>query len=104
MSIMNSTKNSTSGSQFQGLRDEVVLIDHLSVNEFKFNETLGVCTCPSGNYAMAIKAMHDKAQDWLDTATNGKLYQRQLWFMLEKHLLPRVGYSISSNTHPHSRH
>ena len=74
----------------------MVLINHLSVDEFK--ETLRVYKCPLGDYARAIKAMQDKAQDWLDTAENGKLHLRQLWFMLEKHCLPGVGYVIRSNT------
>ena len=75
---------------------DVVLIDHLSVNESK--ETLGVFTCPSGDCSRVIKAMQDKAQDWVDTAKNGNLHRRQLWFMLEKQFWPRVGYGISSNT------
>ena len=76
---------------------EVVLINnHLSVNESK--ENLGVYTCPSGDCATTIKAMHDKAQDWLHMAKNGNLHWRQLWSMLEKQFWPRVGYGIGSNT------
>ena len=60
--------------------DEVVLINHISVNESK--KTLRVYTCPSGDCASAIKAMQYKAQDWLDTAKNGNLHRWQLWFML----------------------
>ena len=67
----------------------MVLIDHLPVDGSK--ETLGVCTCPLGDYAMTIKDMHDKAQDWLNTATNGKLHRRQLWFMLEQNFGPEWG-------------
>ena len=54
---------------------EVVLIDHLLVDESK--ETLEVYTCPSGDCVGAIKAIQDKAQYCLDTSKDGKLHWRK---------------------------
>ena len=73
-------------------------IEHLSVDTAK--ETLGVFSCPSGKAKGQIKAMQTKAQEWIDRAKEGKLRRRDVWFLLEHQLWPKVGYGISSLSAP----
>jgi len=61
----------------------MVPIKHLSVDTAK--ETLGVYTCPSGKAKAQIKAMQQKAQDWIDRAKEGKMRRRDIRFLLGHH-------------------
>ena len=69
-------------------------IAHLSVDTAK--ETLGVHTCPSGKGEAQIEAMQEKTQEWLDRAKEGKLRRKDVWFLLDHQLWPRVGYGLCS--------
>ncbi len=73
-------------------------IKHLSVDTAK--ETLGVFSCPSGKAKGQIMAMQTKAQEWIDRAKEGKLRRRDVWFLLDHQLWPKVGYGISSLSAP----
>ena len=71
-----------------------VPIKHLSVDTAK--ETLGVFSCPSGKAGTQIKFMQDKAQSWVDRAKEGgKLRRRDVWFLLDHQLWPKVRYGLS---------
>ncbi len=75
-----------------------VPIEHLSVDAAR--ETLGVYTCPSGKSTGHIKAMKDKAQSWIDRAKEGHMRRRDVWFLLDRQLWPKVGYGLSSLSAP----
>ena len=75
-----------------------VPIEHLSVDSAK--ETLGVYSCPSGKATAQIKSMQTKAQGWIDRAKEGKLRRRDVWFLMDHQLWPKVGYGISSLSAP----
>ena len=40
--------------------------------------------------------MQEKAQEWLDRAKEAKLRRRDVWFLLDHQLWPRVGYGLCS--------
>ncbi len=77
----------------------IVSIDHLLVDDRK--ETLGVWTCLAGKAKPRsrldkdpnshIEAMQDKAQKWIDDASNGYLSRRDVCFLLDHQLWPKVG-------------
>ena len=71
-------------------------IEHLSVAQGK--KTLGVFTCPTGCAQAQLKSMQEKTQEWIDRAKEGKLSRRDVWFLLDNQLWPRVGYGLSSVT------
>ena len=73
-------------------------IEHLSVDTAK--ETLGVYTCPSGKAKAQIKAMQQKAQDWIDRAKEGKMRRRDIWFLLDHQLWPKVSYGLCTISAP----
>ena len=73
-----------------------VTIEHVAVGKSK--ETLGVHTCPSGENKGELKSIQDKAQGWVDKATNGKLKRRSVWFLLEKQFWPKVRYGLCGIT------
>ena len=75
-----------------------VQIKHLSVDEAR--ETLGVYTCPSGHVKAPIKSMQMKAQEWLNRAKEGRLRRRDVWFLLDHQLWPKVGYGLCSVAAP----
>ena len=70
-------------------------IDHLPVTESK--KTLGVWTSPTGCAKGALTAMRTKAQDWVDRAKEGKLRQRDIWFLLDCQFWPSVGFGLCCN-------
>ena len=70
-------------------------IEHVAVRKSK--ETLRVHTCPSEENRGALKAMQDKAQDWVDKAKNGKLNRISFWFLLEKQFWHKVRYGLCGN-------
>ena len=73
-------------------------IEHLSVSDSQ--ETLGVPTCPNGNEEGKLKSMHNKAQEWTDQAKEGHPRQRDIWFLMEHQLWPKVGYGLFSLSLP----
>jgi len=75
---------------------EMAQIEHLPVTESK--ETLGVWSSPSGCNKRAIKSMQSKAQEWIDRAKEGKMMQRDIWFLTKHQLWPKVSYGLCSNT------
>ena len=74
----------------------MVAIDHLSVNDAK--ETLGVWTCPSGSATKSLEVLRTKAQEWLDRAKEGKMMRRDIWFLLDHQLWPKLDYGLCNNT------
>ena len=69
-------------------------IDHLSVDTAR--ETLGVYTCPSGKSSSHIDAMKKKAQEWIDRGKEGYLRRRDVWFLLDHQLWPKLSYGLCS--------
>ena len=72
----------------------LVEIDHLSVDTAK--ETLGVFTCPSGDASAQFLSMLQKGQNWIDRAAESNLQRRDILFVLDLQLWPRLGYGICS--------
>ena len=70
-------------------------IDHLPVSTA--TKTLGSMTCPSGNSSAAIERMKVQGQEWVDKVLASKLSRRNMWFMVDCQLWPRVGYGICNN-------
>ena len=71
-------------------------IEHLSVD--KAIKTLGSMTCPSGNCSAAIEKMKTQGQEWMDRVLASRLSRRNVLFMVDCQLWPRVGYGICNNT------
>ena len=42
--------------------------------------------------------MQNKADEWIARAKEGTLSRRDVWFLLDRQLWPRVWYGLSSNT------
>ena len=74
----------------------MVEIEHLSVDTSK--ETLGVWSCPSGSASTALTEMKSKAQEWIDRAKEGSMMRRDIWFLLDHQLWPKLDYGLCSNT------
>ena len=70
-------------------------IDHLPVEASR--ETLGVWSSPDGSATGALRAMTDKAQEWVDRAKEASLRRKDVWFLLNCQFWPRVGYGLSCN-------
>ena len=47
-----------------------------------------------------MKAMQDMAQGWLDRAKEDKMQQRDVWFLLDHQLWPKVSYSLCTMSAP----
>ena len=75
------------------------VIDHLPITEAK--ETLGVYSCPDGNSDGALRAMKEKAAEWVDKAKEGHLRRSDVWFLLDCQFWPRVGYGLCCNLATH---
>ena len=67
-------------------------IEHLSVDTAR--ETLGVFTCPSGNFGTHLSSMKKKGQEWIDRAKESHLMRRDIWFLLDCQLWPKLGYGV----------
>ena len=61
-------------------------------------KTLASMTSPDEGSSGAIQQMQEKAQQWLDTARNGHLHRRNVWFLLGVEFWPRLGYSLCNST------
>ena len=72
-----------------------VQIEHAEMNTAK--ETLGFWTSHVGYFKAALETMQNKADKWIARAKEGTLSRRDLWFLLDRQLWPRVGYGLSSN-------
>jgi hypothetical protein len=55
-------------------------------------KTLGVYICPIGNILIQIKNMLDASQKWNDRARKSKLQRRDIWFLPDHHLWPKLGH------------
>ena len=51
-------------------------IEHLSVSKGK--KTLGVFTCPTGDFSEQLKSMQEKTQDWIDHAKEETLSRHDI--------------------------
>ena len=71
-------------------------IEHLSVDTA--HKTLGSMTCPTGAGDAAVTQMQEKAQSFLDKATQAKLSRRNFWCLMERKMWPQVGFGICNNT------
>jgi hypothetical protein len=71
-------------------------IEHLPIS--KGIKTLGSMTCPSSSSMAAIKQMKTQGQEWLDRVLASSLSHRNVWFVVDCQLWPRVGYDICNNT------
>jgi hypothetical protein len=75
---------------------QTAAIEHLSVDSAV--KTLGSMTCPSGRNNAAITRMKSQCEEWFHRLTLGSLSRRDVWFMSEIQLWPRVGFGICNNT------
>ena len=73
-------------------------IEHVSAHEAK--GTLGIYTCPPGAYKKLLEIMAEKAQGWIDRASEGKLHRRMAWFSIERQFWPKVIYGLCCNLAP----
>ena len=73
-------------------------IEHLSVDTAR--KTLGVFTCPSGNFGVQLLNMKKKGQEWIDRAKESRLMRRDMWFLLDCQLWPELGYGIECVASP----
>ena len=73
-----------------------VQIEHTALDTSK--ETLGFWTSPVGESKSDIETMQNNADEWIDRAKDGTLSRRNMWFLLDRQLWPRVGYGLSINT------
>jgi hypothetical protein len=73
-------------------------IEHLSVDSAV--KTLGSMTCPSGSNKASIERMLTQCEEWFNRLCLGTLSRRDVWFMWEIQLWPRIGYGICNNTAP----
>ena len=73
-------------------------IEHLSASKSK--KTLGVFTCPTGDFSKQLKSMQEKTQDWIDRAKEGTLSRRDVWFLLDNHLWPKAGHGLCNVAAP----
>ena len=77
---------------------EMAAIEHLSVDSAV--KTHGSMTCPSGSNKAAIERMLSQGEEWFNRLTLGLLSRRDVWFMMEIQVWPRIGYGICNNTAP----
>ena len=72
-----------------------VQIEHATVDTAK--ETLGVWTNLVGDSKVALEKMQNKADEWISRAKEGTLSRRNVWFLLDRQLCPRLGYGLIRN-------
>ena len=63
-------------------------------------ETLGVFTCPSGSFGTHLSSMKKKGQEWIDRAKESNLTRRDIWFLLDCQLWPKLGYGVGCVSTP----
>merc|ERR1711966_303906 len=70
------------------------LIEHLVVDAAK--ETLGVFVCLSGVANKQLEVVRSKAQEWTSRAEDSKLLRRDVWFLVDHQLWPKLLYGLCS--------
>ena len=73
-----------------------VQIEHAAVDTAK--ETLGFWTSPVGDSKAALETIQNKADKCIVRVKEGTLSRRDVWFLLDRQMWPRVGYGMISNT------
>ena len=71
-------------------------IEHSAVDTAK--ETLGLFSSHVGDSRASLDTMKNKADEWIARAKEVTLSRRDVWFLLDRQLWPRVGYELSKNT------
>ena len=74
-------------------------IQHLGVDEPI--KTLGSFTCPSGCNKGSLDYIQTKGRAWKDMILTGTLSRRNVWFMMDKQLWPRLSYGLCAVTASH---
>ena len=75
---------------------DLAAIEHLSVDSAV--KTLGSMTCPLGSNKATLSRMKSQCEEWFNRLSLGALSRRDVWFMCEVQLWPRVGYGRCNNT------
>ena len=63
-------------------------------------KTLGVFTCPSAPFYVHLLSMKKKGQQWIDRANESHLMEKNIWFLLDCKLWPKLGYGIGYGSSP----
>ena len=61
-------------------------------------QTLGVWTSYVGYSKVALETMQNDMDKWISRTKEGTLSRRNMWFLVDRQLWPRVWYRLSSNT------
>ena len=69
-------------------------MEHLGVGVAR--ETLGVFVCPSCVADKQLDVVRSKAQEWTSRAEDRKLLRRDVWFLVDHQLWPRLSYGLCS--------
>ena len=72
----------------------LVSIEHLGVYVTK--ETLDVFICPSGAADKQLETIKLKAQGWTSRDEDSKFMQRDVWFLVDHQLWPKLSYGLCS--------
>ena len=78
----------------QTVDGSLAIFEHLGVGTAK--ETLGVFVCPNGTAEEQLKSIKIKAQDWIDRAKDSHFRRRDVWFLVDHHLWPKLSHSLCS--------
>ena len=71
-----------------------VFIEHASSDDAR--ETLGVYTCPEGTCEEQLECMDEKGEKWVAAAREGNVRRRDIWFLLDNQLWPRLSYGLGA--------
>ena len=71
-----------------------VYIEHAASDDAR--ETLGVYTCPEGVCDEQLECMDEKGEKWVASAQEGNIRRRDIWFLLDRQLWPRLGYGLGA--------
>ena len=70
------------------------LIEYLGVDVAK--ETLGMFVYPSGVANKQLEVVKSKAHEWTSRVEDSKLRRRDVWFLVDHQLWPRLSYGLCS--------
>ena len=73
-------------------------IEHVSVGDAR--ETLGLFMCPPGEAKRQITSMQNKSQERIDRAKECNTRQRDVWFLMDHQLWPKIWYGLCSLSAP----
>ena len=76
----------------------LVSIEHLGVDVAK--EILGVFVCPIGGADKQLETIKLKDQEWTSRAEDSKLTWRDVWFLVDHQLWPKLSYGLWSAEAP----